>query len=141
MLNLLEPKEIKVDGKTFYISKFSAIAGREVMVKYSLAIINNYQSNLEAMIKLFSHVAVKLHETGQYIILDTEALINNYAKSWETCIKIEKEVLAYNCSFFQDGSLLKLVESAAQKLPSWITKILTGFVPQSSQAEPQPLGN
>lgn len=140
---LLEPKEIEIDGRMFIISKFPAVAGREIVANYSLSAIpkiGDYKTNEEMMRKLMSYVGVS-NASGVPLQLSTAALIDNHTGGWETLAKIEMAMMEYNCSFFQQGKISTFLDSVAEKLPSMITKILMGLSPQLSQAEKQPSVN
>lgn len=133
---LLEPKEVEIDGYNFTISKFPAIAGREIVANYSLSAlpkVGDYKVNEEMMLKLMSYVAIKV--PSGLMQLTTQALIDNHVKGWETLAKIEMAMMEYNCSFFQQGKISTFLDSVVEKLPSMITKILTGLSPQLSTAE------
>lgn len=142
---LLEPKEITIktqkgEDKTFIISKFPAVAGREIVAKYPLSAmpkLGEYQVNEETMLKLMAFVAVP-RDSGEPLQLTTRALVDNHVPDWETLAKIEVETMGYNCSFFGDGRASNLFEGIAQKLPQLITKILTDSLQQLSAKNKQP---
>lgn len=142
---LLEPKEITVKTqagieKTFIISKFPAVAGREIVAKYPLSAmpkLGEYQVNEETMLKLMAYVAIP-SDTGVPLQLTTRALVDNHVPEWETLAKLELEMMGYNCSFFGDGRASNLFEGIAQKLPALITKILTDSLQQLSAKSKQP---
>jgi len=139
MLDFLEPKEIIIDDKTFIISKFPAIAGREIISNYPLSglpKVGDYKVNESIMMKLMCFVGVMKNDV--LIKLNSSALIDNQVGSWETLVKIEAAMLEYNCSFFRDGRASTFLKDAAQNIPAWITKILTGLSAQSSPMEKQP---
>ena len=110
-LGFLKPKEITIadaDGidRTFIISRFPAVQGREIMAKYlsdKISDMKDYAFNAETAAKLMSFVAVKTGENK--IRLSTEALINNHVGDWETHFKIEQAMKEYNASFLASGSL------------------------------------
>ena len=54
------------------------------------------------MLKLMCFVAVPIEGTTP-IRLMTRELVDNHAGDWETLVKIEKEMMEYNCSFFKEG--------------------------------------
>lgn len=133
---MLEEKEITVTTqagveKTFIISKFPAIAGREIICKYpmsSLPKIGDYAVNEETMLKLMGYVAVKT-DAGN-LQLKTKDLIDNHVPDWETLSKIEIEMMSYNCSFFQNGKIsgfFEIIKANAQQL---ISSTLTGSLEQ-----------
>jgi len=110
--NLIEPKEIDIDGKKFIISKFPAVQGREIIANYPLT--GMPKKNEEIMLKLMSYVAVPL-ESG-HMTLGNEKAINSQISSWEILMKLEIEMMEYNCSFFQRGQILNLLKSFAQNI-------------------------
>jgi hypothetical protein len=133
MQELLEPKEITIEDKAYTISKFPAIAGREIITKYPVStiremIFNNkvidYQVNEETMLKLMSYVA----GGNPRIRLVTKELVDNHVNSWETLMRLELEMLLYNCSFFQDGRALTSLKGFAQNILSKSTPILTDLL-------------
>lgn len=140
--HLIEPKEIEVDGKEYIISKFPAIEGREIIAMYPLSglpKIGDYQKNQEVMLKLMSYVAVKV---GEIIMpLNNNKLVNSHVKSWETLGKLEIKMMEYNCSFFQVGRISTFLDGFAQKLPAWISRILTDSLGQLLQQEKPPSTN
>lgn len=138
---MIEPIEKDIDGKTYILTKFPAVAGREIIALYpmsGLPKIGDYKVNEETMLKLMKYVHVKL-QNGQSLALGSRDLIDNHVTSWETLAKIEMAMMEYNCSFFQDGRLSTFLNDTAQKIPAWISKILTAFSAQSSQADKPPL--
>ncbi len=126
---MLEPKEIEIDGRKFIISKFPAVAGREIVANYSLSAIpkiGDYEKNAEMMQKLMAYVAIPT-DSGMPLQLTTTALIDNHVGGWETLAKVEAAVFEYNCSFFQNGKLSNFLDGMAERLPELISKTLTHF--------------
>lgn len=113
MIPLLQPKEITVHGLEFTISKFPAVAGREIMMMYkgSLKALEEgrsaeYHQSEEMLLKLMSFVGKKIPGKDTLLMLNSKALIDNHVVSehpWETLIEIEREVIEYNNSFFTHG--------------------------------------
>lgn len=137
-MNLLEPKFVTIDGKEFILSKFPAVAGREIIAKYPLSAIpkvGDYKVNEETMLKLMRYVAVPGNDPQHPLTLSTIALIDNHVGNWETLAKIEIEMLEFNCSFFRNGRISTFLEDTARKVPTWITRILTDLSRQLSQQE------
>lgn len=131
---MLHPLEKEIDGKTFVLSKFPAVAGREIVAKYPLSgmpKLGDYKVNEETMLKLMAFVGVQL-DNGTVLQLSTRALVDNHVPGWETLAKIEWAMLEYNCSFFGNGRALTFFDGIAQKLPSMITSILTDLSQQLS---------
>jgi hypothetical protein len=145
---LLQPKEFlcPVPGggeKLFILSKFPAIAGREIIAKYPLSglpKLGDYAVNEETMFKLMSFVAVP-GANGEPQRLTTRELIENHCADWEVLARVEFEMLRYNCSFFEDGRASLFLEGFAQKALAWTTKTLTVFLAQLSTAGERPSKN
>lgn len=138
---MIQPKEIEIDGKSYIISKFPAVSGREIIAKYPLSgapKIGDYKVNEETMLKLMCYVGIPRADGLQPLMLTTRSLVDNHVESWEALAKIEMAMMEYNCSFFQNGRISSFFESFAQKLPTWITKILTDSLDQLSQTGKQP---
>jgi hypothetical protein len=127
MPELRFPKEITVttqDGqeRSYIISKFPTIAGREIVAKYPVSAmpkVGDYEVNKDVMLKLMAFVAVKT-DNGE-LRLTTSTLVDNHVPDWETLAKIELEMIGYNCSFFQNGkasTFLENIKAESQKLIS-----------------------
>jgi hypothetical protein len=135
---MLEPKEVVVDGKVYVISKFPAVAGRKIMTQYPISAIpkvGEYGTNEEMMYLIMTYVAVKNVGSNTELQLVNRDLIDNHVPNWETLMKLEYLMMEYNCSFLANGKVSTFLESIAEKLPSWITKISTPLSEALSQAE------
>lgn len=140
---MLEPKETEIDGKSFVLSKFPAVAGREIVTQYPLTgvpKIGEYKSNEAIMLKLMSFVGVP-RENGAPLMLTTQALVDNHVGSWETLAKLEIAMMEYNCSFFANGRASNLLNGFALKVQAWISETLTTLSERSSAPEKQPFTN
>lgn len=136
---MIQEKEEIIDGKPFILSKFPAIDGREIVTCYissGIPKVGSYKHNEEMMLKLMKFVQVP-REGGGMVKLETAALVNSHIASWETLAKVEMAMMEYNCSFFSNGQISNLLRNTAQKLPAWISKILTDSLAQLSQKEKQ----
>jgi hypothetical protein len=110
----LSPKEVEInysmpDGtpasKKFVISMFPALAGREILAKYPQGLLmsaKDYGVSREMLLKVMTHCATILEDGGK-IVLETAELIENHCPTVEVLIKLEKEVMFYNTSFFFNG--------------------------------------
>jgi hypothetical protein len=137
-MQLLEPKEVIIDDRAFVLSKFPAVAGREIVANYptsALPKIGDYKINEAIMLKLMNFVGVPKGDT--ILRLSSQALIDNHVGGWEMLVKVEAAMLEYNCSFFQDGRISTFFQDAARNMPRWIIKTLTDFSAQLSQKEKQ----
>lgn len=145
---LLQPVEKEIDlpsggTKTFILSKFPAIAGREIIAKYPLSgmpKLGDYGVNEETMFKLMNYVAIR-GANGEPVRLSTRDLIDNHCETWEVLARVEFEMLKLNCSFFADGRASRFLEGFAQKALGSATKMLTAFSEQLSNLEKQPSKN
>lgn len=142
MAELLQAEEWECpqrDGttKTFILSKFPAVAGREIIAGYPLTAIpkiSEYQQNEAIMRKLMAYVAVP-REGGEPIRLTTDALINNHCPDWECLARIEFEMIKRNSSFFGNGRASTFLQGIAQQARTLISKTLTDLSGQLSKVE------
>lgn len=148
MHDLLEPmaKEFTSqngDRKTYHLSKFDAVTGREIIAKYPLSNapkLGEYATSEATMFKLMGFVAVET-ENGALLRLSTPALVRNHVPDWEVLMRIEWAMLEYNCSFFGKGLNSGFLESLKAKAPALISQMLTALSAQSSQADKPPSTN
>lgn len=144
---MLEPKELAIElpngsKKTFIISKFPAIAGREIVCKYPMSAmpkIGDYAVNEETMLKLMKYVSVRTD--GGDIQLQTRDLVDNHVPDWETLGKIEVEMMSYNCSFFQNGKISGFLDNIKVTAQQLLSKTLTDSLGQLLEAAKQPIKN
>lgn len=107
-LKTVEVKDSKgnvIESKDFYISKFPAVLGREIMMRYATSmahIDDDYHTNEEVFHKIMKFVRVELPD-GRKVALESDTLINNHISGGEMVQAVENAVLAYNFSFFRDG--------------------------------------
>ena len=142
---LLQPKEVEIDlpdggTKTYILSKFPAIQGREIIAKYPLSAVpklGDYAVNEETMLKLMAFVAVP-GASGDPLQLTTRALVDNHVPDWETLARLEMAMLEYNVSFFGNGKGSTFFDAIAAKAQALLTKTLTDFSVQLSQKAKQP---
>lgn len=139
---MLQPKEAQIEtqdgeSKTFILSKFPAIEGREIVMNYPVSAmprIGDYGVNQETMLKLMSYVAVPM-PNGEPLRLTTKALVNNHVPDWETLARLEAAMMEYNCSFFQNGKISNFFAGIEAKAQALITSMLTDLSRQSSAPE------
>jgi len=139
---LINPKEITIqfEGEElkFNIGKFPATVGREIISKYPVANmpkIGDYAVSQETMFKLMQYVERVYEDRVQP--LSNEALINNHVPSWEVLVKLEAEIIGYNCSFFKDGKVsnfLTKFKSLAE--PKNIETLMVSLVKLYQAVEP-----
>lgn len=144
MIDPIDKEFLLDDGskKTFVLSKFPAIAGREIVTQYPLTgapKIGEYKTNEALMLKLMGYVGVR-HENG-VIMLTTAELVNNHVPDFETLLKIEWAMMEYNCSFFRNGSVLRSLDSLKVKFRTSISKTLTELLGQLSVKGSPPSGS
>lgn len=148
MADLLAPIEVDIelpDGsvKKFILSKFPAVAGREIITQYPTSAapkIGSYALNEELMFKLMSYVAVPLAD-GLPLRLNSRALVDNHVPDFETLMRIEWEMMKYNCSFFSSGAASGFLELLMTKAEGLITKTLISFSEQLSSNDKPPSKN
>lgn len=136
-MDLLEPKEVEIDGCQFVIGKFPATVGREIITKYPLSNlpkIGDYGVSEEIMLKLMNYIE-RVLPTGDKVRLSTKALVDNHVPSWETLVKLEAASLEHNCSFFQNGKTSSFFTKLGVLAQQKVTEILTNLLEQSSRAE------
>lgn len=137
---MIEPKPITMDGKDYIISKFPATKGREIAVKYGVSLltkVNDYESNESIMYKLMAYVGIP-RDGMEPLMLTTSGLIDCHVPNFETLFKLEREMMVYNCGFFQNGRSFTFLEGFVQKLQPWIMKMSTLLSRLSSPMEKQP---
>jgi hypothetical protein len=143
MPELLYPKEIQVktldgDERTYTISRFPSIAGREIIAKYPLSAtpkLGDYAVNEETMLKLMSYVAVTTN--GVLLRLTTKALVDNHVPDWETLARIEVAMLGYNTSFFRQGEVSTFLKGMIQKYLVSASPMLKTLLARLSEAAKQ----
>jgi len=146
---LIKPieKEIPLPGggsKTFVLSRFPAIVGREIIAKYPLSAmpkLGDYAVNEETMLKLMRYVGVVVTEGAEPQLLTTPALVNNHCDDWETLARVEVAMLEYNCSFFGNGKALDFFQSIAQQAKPMLSQMLTDSLAQLSARTKPPSKN
>lgn len=144
-MNLIQPKEVQIPlvgggEKTFILSKFPAIAGREIVAGYPLSAvpkIGEYSANETIMIKLMGYVAVP-NPDGSELRLSTRALIDNHCPDWETLARLEIAMMEYNVSFFGNGLASAFLKNIAGKAQALIFQTLTDLSGRLSQTEKPP---
>lgn len=145
---MIEPKEITLTTqggveRTYILSKFPAVAGREIVTKYPVSNIpklGEYQQSEEVMLKLMAFIA-SVASDGTQVALTTRALVDNHVPDWETLAKLEWSQLEYNTSFFGKGLNSDFFENFSQKAVTWISKTLTPLLVTSLQAAKPPSKN
>lgn len=143
---LLDPKSVMIktlagEEREYIISKFPAVAGREIFAQYPLSLVprvGDYQLNETLMLKIMGYVAVPGDTPLQ---LSTRALVDNHVPDWETLARIELAVINYNCSFFERGKLSTIFAGLGAKANTKITEMLMGLLASLSQAAKQPSTN
>lgn len=140
---MIDEKELEVNGIKFIIGKFPATVGREIITQYpisGLPKIGDYKTNESLMVRILGYCD-KLNADGHRINLSSKTLIDNHVPDWETLIKLEWEIMKYNCSFLASGEALNFWQILSNLADKKITEILTRSLAQLSQAEKQPSKN
>ena len=142
-MDLIEPKEVEILGKTFIISKFPAVLGREIITQYPTSAapkVGDYRLNEELMFKLLCHVGIPMKGKDP-LLLTTRALVDNHIKDWEMLMKVEWAMMEFNCSFFTAGRMSGLLELILSRAEGFIASTLTSFVQSLSEKDSQPSKN
>jgi hypothetical protein len=142
--NLIKPKEIEMDGKTYILSKFTAETGREILAVFPLSAlpkIGDYKTNKEMALKIYSHIAVPRGPGLAPMPLNMWQLVNQHVDNAITGYKLEKAMIEYNFGFFLEGRVSTFFQDIAQKLPDVATKILMVFWERLSQRNTTPSNN
>lgn len=137
---MLEPKDIEIGGKTYVIGKFSAIAGRAILLQYptsALPKIGDYATNEQLMLQIMSYVGVRIDGRDDPLVLKTRQLVDNHVPDTETLMKLEFAVLSHNFSFFRDGKMSGILELVANQAATLIQKTLTDLSRASSGSQGQ----
>ena len=150
MIELLEPKSVTVKDRAgkdvpFIIGKFPAITGREIAAKYPTSIAalakqwedNQYAESEKIMLKAMSFVE-RVLDDGSTIRLTTAALVDNHVPDSEALMRLEKELLEYNYSFFEKFTRSISSGGIVQNMIKLITSTLTTSLQRSSQQDKQP---
>ena len=143
MRELLEEMKQEIDGKEYILSKFPASAGRDIVCQFvpsAIPKIGNYKLNREMADRIMSYVAVPMPD-GSSLRLTTEALIDNHVKDWESRLRIEAAMMAYNCRAFQEGRVSSFFGDFAQILTQWTSSTLTDSLQQLLAKIKQPSTN
>jgi hypothetical protein len=141
---LIKPHEVHIadsDGNehTFTVSRFPATEGRRLLFQYletGVRHLDEYQRNEKVMQEAMSFVAIELG--GTLTRLSNKALINQYVPDWETLVKLEGELISYNCSFLEGGVLSNITSLIQTVSPLLNTKTSTDSSPVSSLKGKQP---
>ena len=145
---MLQTKEITLAGqdgveRTYVLSKFPAVAGREIVTQYPLTAmpkIGDYATNQALMLKVMAFVGVP-REGGEPLPLTTRALVENHVPDWELLARLEWAMMEYNVSFFSKGLSSISWEDIAAKVQPLISQMLTAGSAQSSGVDKQPSEN
>lgn len=142
---LLQPKEVRItgqDGKErgYILSKFPAIAGREIVAKYPLSAmpkVGDYAVNEETMLKLMAYVGVPIDGRDEPQMLTTRGLVDNHIPEWETLARVEISMMEYNVSFFANGKASSFLDAITVKAQASLSQMLTGLLERFSPKEKQ----
>lgn len=142
---MLHPKDLELRTaagveKTFVLTKFPAVAGREIVAKYptaNLPKLGDYGVSEATMLRLMAYVGVRVEGRVEPLMLTSRALVDNHAEDWETLARLEWAMLEYNCSFFANGLTSDTLTGLAEKARPWISQMLTALSEQSSPAGKQ----
>lgn len=150
MADLLNPKTVFVKDRHgnqhgYIVGQFPAIAGREIAAKYPTSIAalakqweeNQYGENEKIMLKAMSYVE-RIVEDGHTVRLTTSALVDNHVPDAEALMRLERELLEHNFSFFEKFTSSISSGGLLQNLIKLIMSTLTLSLRQSSNQDKQP---
>lgn len=138
LIKPVEKQILDLEGKAHRIilSRFDAIKGREIVTKYlmsNLPKLGDYDISNQTMLDLMTYVAVPADNDLGYIRLTTKALVINHIPDWELLGRIEKEMIAYNSSFFEAEKISSFFEWLAQRFMQKIFAMSTQSSPPSAE--------
>lgn len=136
---ILLPKEVVIETqdygqKTYIMHKCDCISGREIYAKYTMSNIpklGDYAVSQEVMLLLMQFVTVKAGDME--IQLKTMPLVMQHVPDWEALNDLERAMLAYNFSFFQNGKGWTSLAELCRKAGGWASKISTASLAQLFQ--------
>lgn len=143
----LQPKDVQIEchdgtSKAFTLSKFPAIAGREIITQYPLSAlpkVGDYATNKAMMLKIMAFVSVPT-DAGP-LALSTESLVDNHVPDFECLMRLEMAMIEYNVSFFANGKASTFFGLIAEKAQALITKTSTDLQGQFSPKNSPPTKN
>lgn len=146
---LLQPKEVMIktlsgEELPFIISKFPAVAGREIFAQYPFSLlpkVGEYTLNEQLMLKIMCYVGKPTDKPDTPLILSTRALVDNHVPDWEALARLELAIINYNCSFFESGRASTFFAGLGSTASTKITEILTGLLASLSPAVKQHFTN
>jgi len=146
LIKPVEKEFFDLDGKShrLILSRFDAVKGREIITKYlmsNLPKLGDYEVSEQVMLDLMSYIAVPAESELGYIRLTTKALVVNHVPDWEMLGRVEKEMIAYNASFFEPEKISSFFEWVAQKFMQKILEMSMESSPRSATPGSQPITN
>lgn len=143
METLREPQEYTTsDGEKYKISKFDCLTGREIMLQYpvsNLPKLGEYEISQQMALKSMSFVEHEIN--GRWVRLENPGLVKQHIKSWESLVELEKAMIVYNFSFFQNGAVFDFLKNLGTTLEGQVTKILTQLLDSWLQTKSRRSGN
>lgn len=111
---LLEPKEIVIEGQRFAISRIPAIKAIPIHSAIVEAIQKNgalgtTMLNEQTQRAILQYVCAD--NNGSWDELTTDSSINSFCKDYFVLMSVVKAMVEENFGFFGDGRLLKLLEA------------------------------
>lgn len=108
---LLEPKEVKIGGKDFLLSKLPATVARETLIAYFKAMQDavgaDGQTDMkrvdfdaikkDKVLKLLSYASVKIGDS--WMRLSTEQVIDSHVSDLAMYIQLEMEMVGHSMGF------------------------------------------
>jgi len=121
-----------IDGvkHTYKVERYPATVGMEVIVQLpmtGLPKVGDFEELKGVRDTIFSYIY-----NDKDMALETKALIDNHVPDGETALKLMKESLEFNYSFFQKGILSNFLTNLTGRIPQAVQRILMDLYQQSS---------
>jgi len=141
---LREPKEILVncldsEPRTFIIHKIPALDGRKVAALYlpsAAPKVGDYEANEEMALLMMKYIIAKNGDSE--FQLTTRALIDNHIPDFECMVRLEREMIEYNTSFFREGKASGLFKNLEDRIRELASSTLTDLLERLSQVSKPP---
>jgi hypothetical protein len=148
MNELRQPKSISVEcqdgtSREYVISKLPALVGMKIVMQGPVMAtpkIGDYAKFEALSVEMLGYVEAVL-PNGHKQRLSTPALIDNHVPDWEALARLNKEMVAYNVSFFQNGKLSDFFAAIAEKANTRLAPMLASLQRSLSESGTPPSAN
>lgn len=142
-VNLLEPKEVEIDGQKFLISKMPCTVGQKVLVNLPqgfIPIFSEFTKYEQYIYEMLSYCQ-RVYDDKDNVPLTTKAIIDNHVNSVETLLKLEWHCIEHNYGFFAPERVAPLLNGKLSKYHFNLTEILTVLLQYFFPQNKRPYGN